>query len=290
MVIGQLLDPKLLKHLNQPYYIYNFISVSLYPVLRILGYLDKPSNEKLTMMYTFFAIFVKVVKARRRLRFDQSMSTSLLIVKLSTLYLLYQIDAYYHIVVYIIINALIFTFYTDPIYKGPSSVEYLNPISLDDKLSTSRKKEVDDYWLIQLYALWSPPCTYLAPIFSQLSTDYTNIHFGKIDIGRWKPLVHQFRIDDSAQTKTIPTLILFKNGKEIMRLPHRDNEHRLAFDPTIENTALTNFKPNILEITSQVVKEYFQLEQLNYDVKKQLTKSNRDKKSNNKSQEDKKNK
>lgn len=48
------------------------------------------------------------------------------------------------------------------------------------------------------------------------------LHFGKVDIGRWPEAAKKHRINDSATSKQLPTLILFENGKETIRRPDAD--------------------------------------------------------------------
>jgi len=54
------------------------------------------------------------------------------------------------------------------------------------------------------------------------------VHFGKLDVERWPTLAKEYEVSLSPTSLDLPTLILFKNGKEIKRLPDKtggaDNE------------------------------------------------------------------
>lgn len=71
----------------------------------------------------------------------------------------------------------------------------------------SNKPAVVDFW-----ATWCRPCTSLAPIFEQLYSTYSNrAVIGKIDVDRNRMFMEKYGI------KTIPTILFFKNGKEVDR-------------------------------------------------------------------------
>ncbi|AFL79682.1 thioredoxin [Aequorivita sublithincola DSM 14238] len=66
--------------------------------------------------------------------------------------------------------------------------------------------------LVDFYADWCGPCKMLAPILKQVKDelgDYVKIV--KIDVDKNQPLASQF------QVRGVPTMILFKNGKQLWR-------------------------------------------------------------------------
>ncbi|MBI4441603.1 thioredoxin [Candidatus Woesearchaeota archaeon] len=65
--------------------------------------------------------------------------------------------------------------------------------------------------VVDFYATWCPPCKRLAPIFEETSKRYTGkVTFAKMDTDKNKK-------PDSYNISGIPTLIVFKNGKEVKR-------------------------------------------------------------------------
>ena len=86
------------------------------------------------------------------------------------------------------------------------SIKYLDDANFLDEIKSG-------VTLVDFYADWCGPCKMIAPIVEELSTEMQ----GKASIAK-------LNIDDSQQTTSdfqvtsIPTLILFKNGKEINRI------------------------------------------------------------------------
>ena len=65
--------------------------------------------------------------------------------------------------------------------------------------------------LVYFYADWCSSCRVLNLIVNEIANERTDIAIGKINVGTEAHLASQFNI------KSIPTLILFKDGKEITR-------------------------------------------------------------------------
>ena len=67
--------------------------------------------------------------------------------------------------------------------------------------------------LIDFSAEWCGPCKMLAPIFDSLSNKYNgNVKFIKLDIDSNRTISSKLGI------MGVPTIILFKNGKELERI------------------------------------------------------------------------
>ncbi|MDD2306188.1 MAG: thioredoxin [Prolixibacteraceae bacterium] len=66
--------------------------------------------------------------------------------------------------------------------------------------------------LVDFWATWCAPCRMMAPVLNDVATELNgNSHVGKVDIQQYQSLANQFKV------RSIPTLILFKNGKEVNR-------------------------------------------------------------------------
>jgi len=67
--------------------------------------------------------------------------------------------------------------------------------------------------IIDFWAEWCGPCMIIAPIIEELAKEYAGkIVFGKINVDENQEIAAKFLI------MSIPTLIFFKNGREVNRI------------------------------------------------------------------------
>lgn len=65
--------------------------------------------------------------------------------------------------------------------------------------------------LVDFYADWCGPCKMLAPILEELSNDYPNVEFIKVDCDENEQLCMRYGI------MSIPTVYLFKDGQLVSK-------------------------------------------------------------------------
>jgi len=66
--------------------------------------------------------------------------------------------------------------------------------------------------LVDFWAAWCAPCRMMAPVLNDVAGELNgNAHVGKVDIEKYQSLAQKFKV------RNIPTMILFKNGKEHSR-------------------------------------------------------------------------
>jgi thioredoxin 1 len=66
--------------------------------------------------------------------------------------------------------------------------------------------------LIDFYADWCGPCQAMAPVLKEVAANYDGkVKIIKIDVDKNQPLAQRFGI------RSIPTLMLFKGGKELWK-------------------------------------------------------------------------
>lgn len=65
--------------------------------------------------------------------------------------------------------------------------------------------------VVDFFAEWCGPCKSFAPIFEAASKEYKGVKFGKLNLDE-SPSVA-----DKHGVRSIPTIIFFKNGKELER-------------------------------------------------------------------------
>ncbi|KAG0086870.1 hypothetical protein BGZ93_003985 [Podila epicladia] len=92
--------------------------------------------------------------------------------------------------------------------------------------SKGKKTELDPshYWIIAFNTTWSSPCRHFEAVLARCSITYEkkNVHFAKIDmdlVPEGDQIAEKFRVSLAATTLDLPTLILFKDGKALKRLP-----------------------------------------------------------------------
>lgn len=66
--------------------------------------------------------------------------------------------------------------------------------------------------IIDFFADWCGPCRMLGPEFEKASQEVTDVLFAKIDVQEEQELAMKF------QVRSIPCLIIFKDGEEIDRI------------------------------------------------------------------------
>ncbi len=67
--------------------------------------------------------------------------------------------------------------------------------------------KTNKYVIIDFYADWCGPCKMLSPTLSQISDQYQNINFFKVNVDRESMLARKLNI------QSIPTVMFFKDGK-----------------------------------------------------------------------------
>jgi len=92
----------------------------------------------------------------------------------------------------------------------PTVAEHQNILTLTDanfQHQTKNKIVLVDFW-----ASWCMPCKMMAPILNDVASELSgNTHIGKVNIEQFQSLAQQHKV------RSIPTLVLFKNGKEVNR-------------------------------------------------------------------------
>ncbi|MGE0079360.1 MAG: thioredoxin [Bacteroidales bacterium] len=91
-----------------------------------------------------------------------------------------------------------------PVVPDSSKIKVLNSGNFDT--ITKREIVVVDFW-----APWCAPCKVMAPVLNDIADSEVDITVGKVNVDNQPLLAEKFAI------RGIPTMVIFKNGKEVKR-------------------------------------------------------------------------
>ncbi|VUZ54212.1 unnamed protein product [Hymenolepis diminuta] len=211
------------KDLLHPYYIVNLFLSVLFIATKKLPFISELLYDDSNMEfddYQVIILFATLISLRRSklLSVTDYVAYFCMFAKASNLVLFYHQSltlATVYGVLWLIQASLLF----QPVYSGPETVSYFREATFKDTVETA---DLRITWVVVFYAAWSPACNSLAPIFSELShaySGYEGLRFGKVDVGRCPNLAQRLGIDNSTWSKQLPTIIIFRGGKEVDRRP-----------------------------------------------------------------------
>lgn len=92
----------------------------------------------------------------------------------------------------------------------PLVADHANVLTLTEQ--NFQQKTKNKVVLVDFWATWCAPCRMMAPVLNDVASELTgNSHVGKVDIQQYQSLANKYKV------RSIPTLILLKNGVEVKR-------------------------------------------------------------------------
>ncbi len=98
-----------------------------------------------------------------------------------------------------------------------------NVIHVDDAQFEETVENASGYTLIDFWAEWCGPCKAMAPVFEKLSEKYEGkVAFAKVNVDEAGATAAKYGI------MSIPSLVLFKDGKNVDQVVGHRSEEDLA--------------------------------------------------------------
>lgn len=223
------------KQLLKPYYIFNILISLSYIICRrtpgICNYLFAVEECELDGRETeilFFLVIVVMIRSRKTgsVTMINYLSSSFIYTKVANLILWFYADFIMGII-FAIAFILMGLLLPEPAYSGPDNVIYFRGAgSLEEELGRDKRT----VWVVAFYTVWNPACVNFAPIFAKLSMEFglDNLKFGKVDVGRYPDAGKKYYVNDGSLSKQLPTMVVFKENKEVDRRPMIDSKGKIT--------------------------------------------------------------
>ncbi|CAD6188067.1 unnamed protein product [Caenorhabditis auriculariae] len=178
------------------------------------------SREREILLFLLIVIMWKGRKATNSLHYVNNV---FLYSKIASFFLFFRADPLLGIF-YFAVCLICLVVFPEPAFSGPENVTYFQGEQLYDQLVKDKKTT----WVVQFFTTWSGECKHTTPVFAALSEKFSlpNLRFAKLDVGRYPKEGERFRVNSNPMSRQLPTICVYKDGKEISRRPLVNENHR----------------------------------------------------------------
>ena len=89
-------------------------------------------------------------------------------------------------------------------------------VTLSDGDAVNKFRTINSKSVMYFTATWCPPCKMIAPIYTELSTKYPDVAFGKVDVDENQDAAGEFQIS------AVPTFIFSKSDETVNKFSGAD--------------------------------------------------------------------
>ncbi|KAF4658286.1 hypothetical protein FOL47_008092 [Perkinsus chesapeaki] len=226
----------LVSRIRGPYYTYRVGLIAVYITLRIVyrkafgEAIDESTGINKEVILLLLTAMISINRVSKRPVFELKVATFLTLTLSYCVAVLYFVDTFLF-AWFTLACFMVWVVAGHPKYSGPRSVEYIAGSSdMNNRVLSEpeRKKgsngaaaKVPSQWLVLFYCPSLPTAVEATFIFASLAEKYTSdrLSFGLVDVDRWPDAAFSQNIDPKLKSVQLPTLVLYKGGKEVSRYP-----------------------------------------------------------------------
>ncbi|CAN8070236.1 unnamed protein product [Agarophyton chilense] len=214
-----------------PYYLLNVFMVLAYAGLRAkrlhpaeMGAKDMFGITREQQVY-FCVGLMLVTRALSAPTMDAYLSSAFMFIRVAIVLLLWYMDKQL-VAVFLALWTMIYAVCPQPRFKLPKSILTLNNVTFNDRIARNNHKTIYVLWC---HATWSARCSQLVPVLASLAKTYKHprVRFARVDISKFPALSDTLSVSVSPASKQLPTVICYKQGKEVARIPQMDQSGNL---------------------------------------------------------------